>query len=83
MSHRFSQLGQDPELTGMAETFVHFAIWMIFPAFLVSVFRSFLSAHGDTRVILWIMIAAVAVNALGDYCLIFGNWGFPKLGIVG
>ena len=76
-------LGQDPELTGMAETFVHFAIWMIFPAFLVSVFRSFLSAHGDTRVILWIMIAAVGVNALGDYCLIFGNWGFPRLEIAG
>jgi len=76
-------LGQDPELVGMAETFVHFALWIIFPGFLVSVFRSFLSAHGDTRVILWIMIAAVVVNALGDYALIFGNWGFPRLELAG
>jgi MATE family, multidrug efflux pump len=76
-------LGEDPELTAMAELFVHYAVWLIFPAFLMSVFRSFLSAHGVTRVILWITIAGLGVNALADYALIFGNWGFPRLELAG
>ena len=76
-------LGEDPELTAMAAVFIHFAVWLIFPAFLMSVFRSFLSAHGVTRIILWITIAGLVVNALADYALIFGNWGFPRLELAG
>jgi multidrug resistance protein, MATE family len=45
--------------------------------------RSFLSALGATRVISLIMFGGVAVNALANYLLVFGNWGFPRLGIVG
>jgi MATE family multidrug resistance protein len=83
VSPLYRLLGQDPELIGMAEIFIHYAVWLVFPSFLVSVFRSFLSAHGATRVILWIMVAAVIVNAAADYALIFGNWGFPRLELAG
>ena len=76
-------LGQDPELTAMADKFIHFAVWLIFPGFLISTFRSFISAHGATRVILVITVAGVFVNAATDYALIFGNWGFPRLEIAG
>ncbi|MEO8757894.1 MAG: MATE family efflux transporter [Devosia sp.] len=79
----YRALGQDPELTALAERFIHFAVWLIFPAFLIIVFRSFLAAHGNTRVILAITIAGVFVNALVDYALIFGNWGFPRLELAG
>ncbi|HEX4297216.1 MAG TPA: MATE family efflux transporter, partial [Devosia sp.] len=54
-----------------------------FPAFFIVVFRSFLAAHGATRIILWITVAGVVVNAAGDYGLIFGNWGMPRLGLAG
>ena len=79
----YHALGEDPELTAMAEVFVHYAVWLIFPAFLIIVFRSFLSAHGNTRVIFLITVAGVIVNAFADYALIFGNWGFPRLEIAG
>jgi len=62
---------------------VHYAVWLIFPAFMIIVFRSFLSAHGNTRIILAITVAGVFVNAAGDYALIFGNWGFPRLELAG
>src|SRR3569623_588748 len=76
-------LGQDPELIAMAETFIHFAIWLIFPGLLIIVFRSFLSAHGNTRAILFITVAGFFVNAAVDYTLIFGNFGFPRLELAG
>lgn len=76
-------LGQNEELIGMAERFVHYAVWLIFPAFQIIVFRSFLSAHGATRVILLITVAGFFVNAFCDWLLIFGNWGFPRLDLAG
>jgi MATE family multidrug resistance protein len=76
-------LGQDAELAAMAESFAHTACWLMAPAFGIIVLRSFLSAHGATRVILWITIAGVIVNALSNYLLIFGNWGFPRLELAG
>ncbi len=79
----YHALGQDPELTAMAERFVHFGVWLMFPALQIIVFRSFLAAHGATRVILFITLAGVVVNALCDYALIFGNWGFPRLELAG
>jgi MATE family multidrug resistance protein len=79
----YSLLGQDPELVDMADRFIHFVIWAIFPAFQIVVFRSFLSAHGATRVILLITVAGFFVNAFFDWLLIFGNWGFPRLQLAG
>ncbi len=79
----YRALGEDPELTNMAEHFIHYAIWLLIPAFMIVVLRSFLSAHGATRVILLITVAGVFVNFLCDYALMFGNWGFPRLELAG
>jgi MATE family multidrug resistance protein len=76
-------LGQAEESAILAEEFLHYAVWLVFPALLIVVVRSFLSAHGSTQVILLITLAGVAVNALGNYLLMFGNWGFPRLELRG
>ncbi|GAA4876646.1 MATE family efflux transporter [Paenibacillus vulneris] len=55
----------------------------IIPLFLSSVLRYFFDAHGLTRISMSIMLIAVPVNVLINYLLIFGNWGFPKLGGIG
>jgi len=41
------------------------------------------SGLGKTKVIMWINVAATAVNLTLDYMLIFGKAGFPALGIKG
>jgi MATE family multidrug resistance protein len=79
----YTLIGEDPELTRMGEIFIRHAIWLLFPAFLIVVFRSLLSAHGNTRVIFMITVGGVIVNAIADYALIFGNWGFPRLELAG
>ncbi len=76
-------LGQDEELVVMAERFVHYAVWLIFPSLQIVVLRSFLSAHGATRVVLVFTVIGFFANALLDYALIFGNWGFPRLELAG
>jgi MATE family multidrug resistance protein len=38
---------------------------------------------GHTKPIMYIQLVALAVNALGNYILMFGKWGAPALGAVG
>jgi MATE family multidrug resistance protein len=53
------------------------------PVSLTAAVCSFFSGRGDTRTVIWINAIGCVVNAVFDYVLIFGNLGFPKLGIVG
>ena len=43
----------------------------------------FFSGRGKTWPVMWVNAATTAVNLVLDYALIFGNWGFPELGIRG
>jgi MATE family multidrug resistance protein len=79
----FRAIGQEPEIADQAGQYLRIAGFGLLPAIVVMVFKSFLSALEMTRVILWVTIAAVFVNAGCNALLIFGHWGFPELGIRG
>ncbi|RNB91163.1 MATE family efflux transporter [Brevibacillus fluminis] len=55
----------------------------IIPLFLYTAFRSFIDAHGKTRVTMLISLVALPVNIALNYVLIFGKLGFPRMGGVG
>jgi len=76
-------LGQAPRSAELAEVFVHHAAWLFFPALGGIVLRSFLAAHGATRVILVITIVGVVINSALNYCIMFGNFGFPRWELAG
>jgi putative MATE family efflux protein len=38
---------------------------------------------GNTRTTLYVNVAANVVNVLFNYLLIYGHWGFPRLGVTG
>lgn len=76
-------LGQDPEVTLLAESYMFAGFWMLYPALGIMVVRSFLSAFAATRVILVITVIGVIINAAVAYTLIFGHFGFPRLELRG
>jgi multidrug resistance protein, MATE family len=76
-------LGQDPEVTALAESYVFFGSWMLYPALAMMALRSLLAAFDDTRSILVITVLGVIVNAVLAYVLIFGHLGFPRLELRG
>jgi len=47
------------------------------------VLRNLVSAHSDTKVILQITLVAIALNALGNYALMFGHFGFERMELRG
>lgn len=76
-------LGQAEATIDLTDGFMHAAVWLFPPALATIVLRSFLAAHGATGAILVITLGGVAVNAFVDWLLMFGNWGFPRLELVG
>lgn len=79
----FAFLGQDPQASALAEQYIHIAVWMLFPALATIALRSLLSAFDATRIVLVITVSGVLFNALVNYVLIFGHFGFPRLELRG
>ncbi len=79
----FSLIGQDPNIAALSQTYMSTAVFMTFPALTIIVLRSLLTARGDSAVILWITVLGIFVNALGNYALMFGNFGLPRLELLG
>jgi MATE family multidrug resistance protein len=76
-------LHQDPALAAGAGTLVSMlAIGLPF-SLGYQALRNISTALGHPRPALWVMAATIGFNALGDYTLIFGHFGAPKLGILG
>jgi MATE family multidrug resistance protein len=76
-------MGQEPALAQQAGVYLHGLQWAILPFYGYIVLRSFISALERPGWALVIMFIAVTVNALGNWLLVFGNLGFPKMGIFG
>ncbi|MEM7170203.1 MAG: MATE family efflux transporter [Pseudomonadota bacterium] len=78
-----SLLGQDPAIAAMTQDYLRAALWGLCPAYLFVALRCFLMAHSRPRAIFLVTLAGVVVNAIGNYGLMFGNFGLPRLELVG
>ncbi len=83
-SEEFALLtGQPPQVAALAEPYVLALVPGLPFALGVIVLRNFLAAIERARAPLYIIVLTTAVNAFLNYLLIYGNWGFPRLELVG
>lgn len=76
-------LGQAPGVASEAQAYLRAAAaGLPFAAFTMAL-RGFVASFGHGRIVLGVMAAAVIVNAACNYGLIFGNFGLPRLELVG
>ena len=76
-------LGQQPSLAVAAGQFVRpLSVGLVF-SLGFQVLRSYVTALERPNASLYVMLVGIAFNALADYALIFGHFGFPKLGLFG
>ena len=81
--HTLLFLGQTQELAGDAGLFVTALCWGLPFSLGYQVLRNFSTALSKPNASLWVMGLAIFFNATGDYALIFGHFGLPKLGLAG
>jgi multidrug resistance protein, MATE family len=76
-------IGYDPVLANEIGRFLHVVVWGA-PAFLAfGVLRSILSALERPRAVMIVLALCVPTLAALNWVLIYGNLGFPALGVVG
>jgi MATE family multidrug resistance protein len=75
--------GQSEELASQGQTFLRAYMWCTAPWLLFQLLRNFVSALERPRVVLWLSLAGIALNALLSWSLIFGHFGLPALGLRG
>lgn len=75
--------GQDPALAAAAEPFLRALMWATLPALWFVVLRCFVSAFERTRAVLIVTVCGIIFNAVINYGLIFGNFGLPRLELLG
>ncbi len=64
-------------------SFLRAMLWGIPPLLFYFAFRRYLQAVEIVKPVTFALISANAVNFLGNYALIYGHWGFPRLGLAG
>jgi MATE family multidrug resistance protein len=76
-------IGEDRELARQAGVFTSILVVGLPFSLGYLVLRNFATALGRPRGAMWVMVAAIAINALLGWTLIFGHFGAPRLGIAG
>ena len=74
---------QSPEVLEACIQYLNIRSFGFFFVFILIAFRSFYSGTADTKIISYTTIVMAAANILLNYCLVFGNYGFPEMGIAG
>ena len=75
--------GESEALASQGQTFLRAYMWLVAPWLLFQLLRNFVAAIERPRIILWLSIAGIALNALISWSLMFGHFGLPAFGLVG
>ena len=82
-SYFLGLIGVQPAIVDVGAPYSQVMAIALFPMLAMMAMHYFLSAHGKTHIILVVTALALPINILGNYLLLYGNLGFPDLGLAG
>lgn len=77
------RMKQPPEVVELAMPYLDLVAFSLVPLIIFQAFKQFSEGLSQTKYPMYATIIANVVNIILNYLLIFGSFGFPKLGIVG
>lgn len=77
----FDLLKQDPEVSALAVSYLHIIIFSMPVLVLFAVLVNLVDAFSYVRLTMWLSFGGLLLDVSLNWLLIFGNWGFPKMGI--
>ncbi|NAS11295.1 MATE family efflux transporter [Flavobacteriaceae bacterium R33] len=76
-------MDQPPEVVTLALPYLDLVAFSLVPLIMFQAFKQFSEGLSQTRYPMYATILANVVNIILNYLLIFGAFGFPKMGIIG
>lgn len=77
------RFGQPEEILPASRAYYLTLLTTFIPQALFNAFSQSSNGLTDTRTPMWFILGAIGLNIIGNWLLIFGNWGFPRLGLTG
>jgi MATE family multidrug resistance protein len=76
-------LDQDPVVAQLALPYLQIMGWSVIPMLLFLSLKQFTDGLEFTKTAMILSLAALPLNAFLNWLLIYGNWGFPRLELIG
>ncbi|HMB65141.1 MAG TPA: MATE family efflux transporter [Eudoraea sp.] len=76
-------MDQPPEVVTLAIPYLDLVAFSLVPLIMFQAFKQFSEGLSQTKYPMYATILANVVNIIVNYLLIFGSFGFPKMGIIG
>ncbi|MEW5724638.1 MAG: MATE family efflux transporter [Thermodesulfobacteriota bacterium] len=79
----FRLIGHSPEVQVLEVVYFRILCLGGFPVIGAAALSGFFAGRGRTWPVMWVNLASMVMNIILNYRLIFGRFGFPRLGIAG
>ena len=79
----FLLLGQSETNAVRAAGYIEYARWGLIPGLWLIALRGFVAVMDRARAALYVMLGGIAFTLIGNYALMYGNFGFPAVGVQG
>jgi MATE family multidrug resistance protein len=76
-------LDQDPEVASLALPYMQIMGWSVIPMLLFMALKQFTDGLEHTKTAMLLSLLALPLNFFLNWLLIYGNWGFPRMELVG
>ena len=80
-SFGYARFGISAEVAGPAGSYLRVLNWGTLPLLLYGGTRRYLQGVGQVRVVTVTFVGANLLNWLGNWVLIYGKWGAPRMGV--
>lgn len=75
--------GVNPVVMLLLSPYLEALLWGIPPLLLYTAFRRYLQAVNIVHPVMFALITANLINVLGNWILMYGHWGAPRMGLAG
>lgn len=76
-------LHQPAEVIALAKPFIDWVAFSLVPLIIYQGYKQFADGLSMTKVSMYAIVMANILHVIINYCLIYGFWFFPKMGIIG
>lgn len=76
-------LKQDPQVSHLGRPYLNWMLWSIVPMIVFLSIKQFCDGLNHTKVPMILSLASIPLNALLNYFLIYGTFGFPRMELEG
>lgn len=77
------RFGQEESLLPEIKDYYLILLFSLLPMTIFNAFQQVSNGITDTATPMWMILGSVVLNIIGNYMLIYGNWGCPELGLRG